>query len=157
VTMGGSSEPAARRAARIADGFVPSDPAVWDFYRDEMTKLGKGDPGPWVMGDTRIVALAEDPEKGWDRLAPFFLHENNAYGSWRPDEGLATGYAEVADIEALRATGRYRVLRPDDFVAELRQAAFPFTVLNPLCGGIPPDLAWESLRLFEREVLPAFT
>jgi hypothetical protein len=24
------------------------------------------------------------------------------------------------------------------------------------CGGIPPDLAWESLRLFEHDVLPAF-
>ncbi len=156
VTMGGSSEPAARRAARIADGFVPSDPVVWDFYRDEMIKLGRGDPGPWVLGDTRIVALADDPEQRWDRLAPFFLHENNAYGAWRPEEAVETGYAEVADAETLRATGRYRVLRPDQFVAELKESPLPFTVLNPLCGGIPPELAWESLRLFEHEVLPAF-
>jgi len=25
---------------------------------------------------------------------------------------------------------------------------------NPLEGGIPPELAWQSLRLFEDEVLP---
>jgi alkanesulfonate monooxygenase SsuD/methylene tetrahydromethanopterin reductase-like flavin-dependent oxidoreductase (luciferase family) len=156
VTMGGSSEPAARRAARIGDGFVPSDPSVWGFYRDEMTKLGKPDPGPWLMGDTRIVALAEDPEQGWDRLGPFFLHENNAYGTWRPEEAVATGYAEVADLDSLREAGRYRVLRPEVFVEELKASPLPFTVLNPLCGGTPPELAWESLRLFEHEVLPAF-
>ncbi len=156
VTMGGSSEPAARRAARIGDGFVPSDPVVWDFYRDEMVKLAKGDPGPWVMGDTRIVALAEDPDRAWERLAPFFLYENNAYGAWRPEEAVATGYSEVADIDLLRETGRYRVLTPDVFVEEMKEAPLPFTVLNPLCGGTPPELAWESLRLFEHEVLPAF-
>jgi alkanesulfonate monooxygenase SsuD/methylene tetrahydromethanopterin reductase-like flavin-dependent oxidoreductase (luciferase family) len=31
VLLGGSSEPAARRAARIADGFIPSVPEVWEF------------------------------------------------------------------------------------------------------------------------------
>jgi hypothetical protein len=28
-------------------------------------------------------------------------------------------------------------------------------MLHPLCGGMPPDLAWSSLRLFETQVLPA--
>jgi hypothetical protein len=28
-------------------------------------------------------------------------------------------------------------------------------LLHPLCGGMPIDLAWESLHLFENEVLPA--
>jgi hypothetical protein len=48
------------------------------------------------------------------------------------------------------------VLTPDELVAELRAAPFPFAFFHPLCGGIPPDLAWSSLRLFENEVLPAF-
>jgi hypothetical protein len=26
--------------------------------------------------------------------------------------------------------------------------------MYPLCGGIPPELAWESLHLVEHEVLP---
>jgi len=154
--MGGSSEPAARRAARIGDGFVPSEPQVWEYYRDEMGKLGKGDPGPWAMGDTSIVALAQDVEKGWDRLAPFFLHENNAYAAWRPDETVATGYSRVEDVDALRESGRYRVLTPEEFVAEMKAVPLPFAFFNPMCGGIPPELAWESLRLFERKVLPAF-
>ena len=39
VSLGGSSEVAARRAARIADGFEPSVPEVWEFYRDEVQQL----------------------------------------------------------------------------------------------------------------------
>ncbi len=156
VLMGGSSEPAARRAARIGDGFVPSEPDVWEFYRDEMTKLGKPDPGPHLGGGTGIVALAADPEKGWEQLAPYFLHENNAYGAWQSEDGLATGYRTVTDTDALRSCDRYRVMTPDDFVAEMKMATFPFAVFHPLCGGIPPGLAWESLRLLEHEVLPSF-
>ena len=65
VMLGGSSEAAARRAARIADGFMPSVPAVWDFYRDEVIKLGRPDPGPSPTGQNRIVALADDADAGW--------------------------------------------------------------------------------------------
>jgi hypothetical protein len=28
-------------------------------------------------------------------------------------------------------------------------------MLHPMVGGVPPALAWESLHLFEHEVLPA--
>jgi hypothetical protein len=28
-------------------------------------------------------------------------------------------------------------------------------MLHPMCGGMPPELAWSSLRLFEKQVLPA--
>src|SRR5581483_7355053 len=75
ILLGGSSEPAARRAARIADGFIPSTPDVWEFYRDEVIKLGRPDPGPNMIPGTRTVALAEDPDGGWEQMAPFFLHE----------------------------------------------------------------------------------
>src|SRR5438105_1923814 len=80
ILLGGSSEAAARRAARIADGFIPSVPEVWNFYRDEVQRLGRPDPGPSSIGENRVVALAEDPDEGWEQVAPFFLHEPNAYG-----------------------------------------------------------------------------
>jgi alkanesulfonate monooxygenase SsuD/methylene tetrahydromethanopterin reductase-like flavin-dependent oxidoreductase (luciferase family) len=156
ILLGGSSEPAARRAARIADGFVPSVPEVWDFYRDEVQKLGRPDPGPSPIGHTGVVALAEDPEQGWEQMAPFFLHETNAYGAWQAQDDVAAPYHTVADIDELRTTGQYRVLTPEQFVDELQGSPFPFAHLHPLCGGMPIELAWSSLRLFEHEVLPAF-
>ena len=89
-------------------------------------------------------------------MSPFFLHETNAYGAWQAQDDLATPYRQVADADALRITGQYRVVTPADFVTEMKAAPFAFAQLHPLCGGMPPDLAWSSLRLFEREVLPAF-
>jgi alkanesulfonate monooxygenase SsuD/methylene tetrahydromethanopterin reductase-like flavin-dependent oxidoreductase (luciferase family) len=156
IALGGSSEPAARRAARIADGFIPSVPEVWDFYRDEVQKLGRPDPGPSPVGENTVVALAEDPDEGWAQVAPFFLHETNAYGAWQAQDGVSSPYRTVGDVDELRATGWYRVLTPKEFVTEQQAAPFPFAMFHPLCGGMPADLAWSSLHLFEREVLPAF-
>ncbi len=156
IILGGSSEAAARRAARIANGFLPSVPDVWDFYRDEVKRLGRPDPGPCPVPSNEVVALAEDPEAGWAAMAPYFLHEMNAYGTWQAQEGVATPYRRTENTEALRASGQYRVVTPEQFVTEQRAATFPFAMLHPLCGGMPVDLAWSSLELFERRVLPAF-
>jgi len=45
---------------------------------------------------------------------------------------------------------------PDRLVAELKGEPNPAVPFHPLCGGIPPELAGVSLKLFENEVLPAF-
>ena len=56
--------------------------------------------------------------------------------------------------EALRQSGVYRVLTPQEYLAELRAAGpAAFAMLHPMVGGIPPELAWQHLRLFEHEVL----
>lgn len=157
IDLGGSSEPAARRAARIADGFLPSVAEVWDFYRDEVCKLGRPDPGSCPIGnDRRTIVLAEDTEKGWELFAPYFLHETNAYGALVQDRVNAR-YQTMDGVEQLRASGAYAVLTPDELIADLRARAATHVNLHPMCGGIPIDLAWSSLRLFEREVLPAFS
>lgn len=96
VMLGGSSEAAARRAARIADGFMPSVPVVWEFYRDEVIKLGRTDPGPNPTGKNRIVALAEDADAGWAAMESCFLHENNAYGVWQAQDDVASPYHSVS-------------------------------------------------------------
>jgi alkanesulfonate monooxygenase SsuD/methylene tetrahydromethanopterin reductase-like flavin-dependent oxidoreductase (luciferase family) len=156
IFLGGSSKPAAQRAARIADGFIPSVPDVWTHYRDEVQELGGPDPGPCPIGSNQVVALAEDPERGWEQMAPFFLHENNAYGAWQAQSGVASPYESVADADELRATGRYRVVTPEAYVNELTASPSPYVTLHPMCGGMPIGLAWSSLRLFEADVLPAF-
>ena len=156
ITLGGSSKPAAERAARIADGFIPTTPEVWTFYRDEVQKLGRPDPGPCPIGPNVVVALATDPEEGWERMAPYFLHETNAYGRWQAQDDVASPFHTVADVDVLRTTGQYRVITPEQFVEEMSAAPFPFAFFHPMCGGMPIELAWSSLRLFEHEVLPAF-
>jgi alkanesulfonate monooxygenase SsuD/methylene tetrahydromethanopterin reductase-like flavin-dependent oxidoreductase (luciferase family) len=156
LLLGGTSEPAARRAARIADGFIPSVPEAWDFYRDEVQVLGRPDPGPSPVGKQVTVALAEDADAGWEQVAPFFLHETNTYGAYQQAADIDSPYYSCASADELRARGTYRVVTPDEFVNEQKAAPFAFAMFHPMCGGIPPELAWSSLRLFETEVLPAF-
>lgn len=158
INLGGSSEAAARRAARIADGFSPSSPGLWDFYRDELVKLGKPDPGPAAAGPgTSFTHLATDVEAGWKAIGPHALHEMNSYGKWLAEAGVGVqgGYQPVSDLDALRATGQYRVITPGQMVAELTAAGpYGLALFHPLMGGIHPTVAWSALKLFETEVLP---
>ncbi|HVV77240.1 MAG TPA: LLM class flavin-dependent oxidoreductase [Mycobacteriales bacterium] len=155
VMLGGSSDAAARRAARIADGFIPSVPEVWDAYRDECIKLGKPDPGPGMLPPAHTVALATDPDEGWKAHGPYFLYESNAYGKWIADSGAPGPYKQAADLDELRTMGDYSVVTPAQMVDNLKAAPFPFAIFHPMCGGTPPELAWSSLKLFESEVLNA--
>jgi alkanesulfonate monooxygenase SsuD/methylene tetrahydromethanopterin reductase-like flavin-dependent oxidoreductase (luciferase family) len=157
LSLGGTSEPAARRAARLECGFSTPSPAAWEWYRDEVVTRGRSDPGPHPGGDTSFFHLATDVDKGWVEVAPYALHEANSYGTWMAEAGVGSvgGYTPAADADELRATGQYRVLTPDDLVAELKAGGpYAFALFHPMMGGIPPELGWSSLRLFEEEVLP---
>jgi alkanesulfonate monooxygenase SsuD/methylene tetrahydromethanopterin reductase-like flavin-dependent oxidoreductase (luciferase family) len=149
ILLGGSSEAAARRAARLADGFIPSEPQWWAPYREECLALGKPDPGPGMAATAATVVLAEDPDAAWPTLGPYFLHETNSYGTWKTEVGAASPYSAMVDVAEVRASGQYRILTPAAYVAELAASELPFAMLHPMVGGIPPELGWESLRLFE--------
>ena len=156
VTLGGSSEGAARRAARIADGFQPSSPEVWQFYRDECVALGKPDPGPSFAADSGFLHVAEDVDAAWDVVAPHARHDAESYAAWAAQGGVPTapGIRPGMTDDELRGCGRYRVLTPDQLVAELADAPFAFSMLHPMMGGLPPAEGWRSLRLFADAVLP---
>ncbi len=150
LILGGSSPAAARRAARIGDGFLPSEARFHDFYRDECVRLGRPDPGPYQGPGVSVVVLSEDPDSAWEELAPYFLHEMNSYGEWQAVDGVASGYQPVADVNVLKQFGLYRVLTPQAYREELAAAGDQaFALLHPMVGGIPPERAWEHLRLFE--------
>ena len=153
LSLGGSTTAAAERAAEIADGFTPSMPEVWEPYRAARIALGHPDPGPYFGVAVGNFHLAEDVEAGWDEVGEFFLHETNAYGKWMTDAGMDGMYRPAADVAEIRSQGMYRVLTPDMLVAEIEAAGpFAFVLFHPLLGGIPPESAWRSLRLFEHDV-----
>jgi len=158
VLLGGSGPAAARRAARIADGFQPSTPEAWAVYREERRALGKRDPGEYLADPTGFLHVAHDPDAAWEAIAPHARHEAEAYGRWASEAGMggATGYAPPtdADLAELRASGRYRVVTPAALVAELADDPDAVVVLSPMMGGLPPGVAWESLHLLADEVLP---
>ncbi|MEM1114535.1 MAG: LLM class flavin-dependent oxidoreductase [Pseudomonadota bacterium] len=154
ILMGGSSRPAARRAAEFADMFVPTGPEVFEYYREELAKRGKPDPGPMPAASTSVVFLAEDPDAYWQVIAPHCQHETNTYRRWADKAGVHSPYQHFDDLDALREEGNYEVLTPGAFI-ELIAAGREVALFHPMCGGISPELAWQSLSLFESEVLPA--
>jgi len=154
IFMGGGSRPAARRAARFADHFIPTLPAFFEDYRAERVRLGKPDPGP-LSPTPGFLYVAEDPDAAWRRIAPHAMHEMNAYGKWMSEAGTAGPYAPIDDPDALRASGQYPIYTPDELV-EIARGMGPMDALlfHPLMGGMDPELSWASLRLFEKAVLP---
>ncbi len=156
IFMGGASAPAARRAARFADAFMPTTPEIYQHYRDECVKLGKPDPGEPPQATANFTFVAEDPDAAWARIAPHAMHEMNAYGAWAQASGTTTGYERVEDPEVLRAGGQYAIYTPDELIAKAQQLGPMGTVLlHPLMGGLDVDLSWECLQLVESKVLPA--
>lgn len=154
ILLGGSSAAAARRAARIADLFMPSDPVHWEAYRDAVLAEGGPDWGPAPVIGPRFVHLSEDVEAGWQEVERYVAADRDTYGRWAEEAGLDTGHRRVTDELGVRDDPEYRVVTPKE-CAELvrdlgRHGSF---VLHPMMGGIPPEVAWRSLELFERHVL----
>jgi alkanesulfonate monooxygenase SsuD/methylene tetrahydromethanopterin reductase-like flavin-dependent oxidoreductase (luciferase family) len=155
IDLGGSSDAAARRAARIADGFFPSMPEQWPAYRAEVIARTTEDPGECPWPGAEFVHLAEHPDEVWPAIVPHALHEVNEYGRIAAETGAATGFRPIDDPEVLRATGMYRVITPAECLELLRGLpADQIFVFHPLMGGLSVDLAWSSLRLLEEHVLP---
>ena len=164
VLMGGSSPAAARRAARLADGFSPTSPRLMKQWREEMARLGK-DPGPEPPLDPprpprSFLHASHDPDAAWKRIAPHAAWESNSYAAWVGTAGFGV-YQQVADPDTLRSSGAYGVMTPTEIVnlGKQMEAADPggaALVFHPMMGGMPLDLGQESLDLVVNEVMPQF-
>ncbi|HEY8525847.1 MAG TPA: LLM class flavin-dependent oxidoreductase [Acidimicrobiales bacterium] len=156
VMLGGSTPAAARRAARLADGFAPPRPddRLRDVYLAECAAAGR-EPGLVVMPPPFMsIFVAEDPDAYWHVLGPHALHELRCYGRWARNDP-ASPYRDIDDVAAARDSGFYRVLTPDECIALGRELPDVGFLFKPLIGGLPPEHAWTSLELFATKVLPA--
>ncbi|MEZ5573439.1 MAG: LLM class flavin-dependent oxidoreductase [Halioglobus sp.] len=155
ILMGGSSRPAARRAAREADFFVPSGPEIFEYYREALIELGKPDPGPMPAAPSTVTFVAKDPDAYWQKIAPHVQHETNRYAQWAEQAQVFSPYKHYDNCDDLRASGAYRVYRPQELIEAAREMVSAQPILfHPLCGGISPQLGWESLQLFMDTVMP---
>jgi len=159
IMIGGKSEIAARRAARLGCTFYPAntEPALAAAYYDECRTLGYAGTvagaAPGQAPQAGFVMVSNDPEATWLKIGNSALYDAATYAAWQDDSVRSSWVVpDTTDLAALRASGRYLVVTPAQCrdLAE-RQGAL---TLHPLMGGIAPDLAWDSLHLLESEVLP---
>lgn len=155
ISLGGASEAAARRAARLGAGFMPSLPHYWPTYREERLRLGLADPGPGVPFQPMFLHVADDVEAAWAEVGAACLYDMNAYGRWAAEAASDTGYEPVTDLAALRDMGLHLVLTPQECIERANSTGM--LMFHPMIGGLAPDVAWRSLRLFESDVLPHLT
>lgn len=158
LAYGGGTHAAARRAARYGMMFIPqnNDSSLTQAYDEQARQVGNPTGLYMVLPDGYPMNLfvAADLDKAWESIGPFLLHDAMMYAQWLDAGGSNTpSYSGAMSIEQLRAQkGSYQIVTPNEAVEIARR--FGNLALHPLCGGIPPDLAWESLRLIEDEVLP---
>jgi alkanesulfonate monooxygenase SsuD/methylene tetrahydromethanopterin reductase-like flavin-dependent oxidoreductase (luciferase family) len=157
LLLGGNSKAAVRRAARLGLGMITQggDPSLEQVYLDTCRDEGLA-PGMFVNpppGFPTTCFVAEDLDRAWREIGPHLLHDARSYAEWL-GEASAAAKSTATTVDELRAeNGAYRILTPEQAVESIR--TYGAFVTKPLCGGIPPALAWRSLELLAAEALPA--
>jgi len=157
LMLGGSSHAAARRAARLRLGLFPAidDPELAEVYQQACAEVGFTEGFVSLPSGPGFVHVTDDPERDWNRLAPYVLHDARTYDSWQTPDVRSVVHVKGSDLDAVKASGVYRVVTPDECVALAEElGARGSILLHPLLAGMPPELGAESLELFAAKVLP---
>jgi alkanesulfonate monooxygenase SsuD/methylene tetrahydromethanopterin reductase-like flavin-dependent oxidoreductase (luciferase family) len=163
LVMGGSSLAAARRAARVADGFAPIDSGLLDEWRQEMTRLGKD----WrtqsqhnlrtMIGGSRYTHVSDDPEVSWPLIREQLLYAASSYAAWTEQRG---GPAHVSGTtpEHLLETDAYALLTPEAAIktgeSVLARGERARLSLQPMLAGIPWAEGQRCLNVVANDVMP---
>lgn len=156
IIMGGSTEASAARAAELGFAYMPGYPPLYEQYKEHLRKLGRPEPPPLPNQGPNFLYVTDDPESAWRTVGPHALYTMNSYASWNGERGAgATMYDHQEDIDGAKRNPIFQFVTPEQCVAYAKSLE-PNSELTfqPLFGGLHPDLAWKSLRLFESAVLP---
>lgn len=158
LAWGGSTPKAAERAGRHGLGFVAQsdDPALRPAYEAAARAAGH-EPGLCItpeVGSPESVFVAGDVDEGWREVGDALLADATAYYAWNEAAGL-TGQTvtltEGSTVEELRAAnGSHRVVTVEEAAALVQRHGG--LGLQPLCGGLDPEVAWPYLRRAVDEV-----
>jgi alkanesulfonate monooxygenase SsuD/methylene tetrahydromethanopterin reductase-like flavin-dependent oxidoreductase (luciferase family) len=154
LTIGGNSKAAARRAARLGLFFCP---AIDDHELEASYFAACKDVGfkfPFIISprSPATTFISKDPDACWEEIGDYLMYDAMAYGAWRHSSRRAYAESLAANIAELKLEGKYRVLTPEQAVETIQETGSLH--LAPLTGGVPVDIGWRSLTLFEAQVQP---
>ncbi len=149
ITVAGGSPAAVKRAARHGLGVIlqTNQGGLKQLYENECRTRGH-EPGVVQLpadGAPTAVFVADDADKAWHELGPHLLHDAVTAASYRHAEPGVASITDATDVNGLRTPNSpYRVFTTDEAVEYMRAGqALP---LAPLCGGLPPEVAWPYLE-----------
>lgn len=155
---GGGSLAAARRAGRLGLHFAPQhgDAELHAAYEEECRAHGR-EPGVILRSPKgpANVFCAEDPDAFWAKYGHHLLADATSYAAWRGSEQRSYVQDDSSTVAEMRAAGVYVVLSPDDLVERCRSREIRLVTSHPMCGGLPAEPSWESVRLISEVVRPA--
>lgn len=156
IYLGATSEQGARRAARIGDGFVGVGRRAQQVYLATLKEMGR-DPQQYPIVASLNLFVSQDPEQSWHQLKEHALYQTNEYARWAAEP---EPFQPVTDAEDLRRGRRYLVVDPDTCVKIVedysRDSGSQHIYFWAVWPGVDPDLAWSSVELFARKVMPHF-
>ncbi|BBU21339.1 LLM class flavin-dependent oxidoreductase [Mycobacterium xenopi] len=157
LMWGGGSLAAARRAGKYGLPFLAQAnvPGSQETY-DAACRAHGHEPGMTLLPDRdtpSVCFVAEDIDRAWDELGPYLLHDARTYADWNPGNEISAGIADVHTVDELRAISRtYRIFTVPQAIDHLQSGGM--LTLAPLCGGLPPDIAWPYLERVANDVVP---
>lgn len=158
MLMAGNTRAAARRAARFGMGMLAQglNPELETIYREECEDQGV-EPGICLNPQAGLVMtafVADDLDRAWAEIGPHMLHDAQMYAKWL-GSARSVPKSTAQTVDELRGQqGAYQIFTPDEAVDYVKKNQI--LMLQPLCGGLPPEIAWASLELIADKVLPQF-
>jgi alkanesulfonate monooxygenase SsuD/methylene tetrahydromethanopterin reductase-like flavin-dependent oxidoreductase (luciferase family) len=149
VLIAGGSKAAARRAGKHGLGFISQtdSPGLQEYYESQCRANGH-EPGVMqfpVPGAPTTVFVADDVDRAWHELGPYLLHDAVTAAAYRHGDDTVASISRADNVAALReAEGPYRIFTLGEATDYIRRGK-PLPLL-PLCGGVPPDVAWPYLE-----------
>ncbi|MDG2273049.1 MAG: LLM class flavin-dependent oxidoreductase [Halioglobus sp.] len=154
ILIGGNSKAAALRAARLGLLFSPAidDIKLEQIYIDACQKNGVKYGFTISPGEPSTTFISQDPDKCWKDISQYLMFDAKSYGAWHHPNRRAYAESFATSIDELKKEGKYRVLSPEQALTAIEKTGSLH--LAPLTGGVPIDVGWTSLRLFEDHVQP---
>jgi len=157
LMWGGGTVAAARRAGRYGLGMLgnANAPGMQEAYEEACREQGHT-PGPTMFPgrDTpSVVFVADDVDQAWQELGEHLLHDVRTYAEWNPGDETTAGFSHVQTVDELRAApASHVIISVPEAISRVR--AGQILNLSPLCGGLPPEVAWPYLKRVGDVVLP---
>ncbi len=157
IFLGGLSEPAIDRAARIADGFLSTGGIGQDLYVAALQKNGKAaEDGVICAGHWAIIS--DDPEREAAHVGPYVLNQTNQYITWGAF-GPPDKVPLFPDADSAIANGLYELWDADMAVEKLTAMLRAYPQIKDVhfwaqFPGEPVASGQKRIEYIARTVLP---